>query len=192
MIFEDILSGTLSFDMTTFLSALLIVAAAATADTPFYSDTKSDGFRENISFIKNLFSIATLLSVLSALFFGTAAIKNNDGPRKKRAALSAFLSWFLIAVIGRLHRMIFIYPIFPDQIILSVGAVFTSLAVINILPLPGFLCFSFFKNIFSSFLSEKMEKAEKYTVFFVFLALFLVARSGCLNIILNFVMTGLA
>ena len=58
--------------------------------------------------------------------------------------------------------------------------------------LPGFLCFSFFKNIFSSFLSEKMEKAEKYTVFFVFLALFLVARSGCLNIILNFVMTGLA
>lgn len=190
MIFEDIFSGTLSFDMTTFLSALLIVAAAFAAILLSTLIQKVTDW-ENISFIKNLFSIATLLSVLSALFFGTAAIKNNDGPRKKRAALSAFLSWFLIAIIG-VSSMIFIYPIFPNQIILSVGAVFTSLAVINILPLPGFLCFSFFKNIFSSFLSEKMEKAEKYTVFFVFLALFLVARSGCLNIILNFVMTGLA
>ncbi len=190
MIFEDIFSGTLSFDMTTFLSALLIVAAAFAAILLSTLIQKATDWK-NISFIKNLFSIATLLSVLSALFFGTAAIKNNDGPRKKRAALSAFLSWFLIAIIG-VSSMIFIYPIFPNQIILSVGAVFTSLAVINILPLPGFLCFSFFKNIFSSFLSEKMEKAEKYTVFFVFLALFLVARSGCLNIILNFVMTGLA
>ncbi len=190
MIFEDIFSGTLSFDMTTFLSALLIVAAAFAAILLSTLIQKATDWK-NISFIKNLFSIATLLSVLSALFFGTAAIKNNDGPRKKRAALSAFLSWFLIAIIG-VSSMIFIYPIFPNQIILSVGAVFTSLAVINILPLPGFLCFSFFKNIFSSFLSEKMEKAEKYTVFFVFLALFLVARSGCLNIILNFVMTGSA
>ena len=93
MIFEDIFSGTLSFDMTTFLSALLIVAAAFAAILLSTLIQKATDWK-NISFIKNLFSIATLLSVLSALFFGTAAIKNNDGPRKKEPRYQRFYPGF--------------------------------------------------------------------------------------------------
>lgn len=181
MIFEDILTGNLSFDKTTLFISFMIIISSFIA--VFLSILLQKAFsKNNFPFCKTLFSVASLFSVISALFFGSAAINISENQDRKAAAKATVFSWLLITALGIILILI-IYPIISSSVILIPGIIFISISAVNILPVPGFLCFSFLKYASSKDLSEKMEKIEKYKVFFIIFVFMLIERSGILNII---------
>lgn len=190
MIFENIIAGNFPdgfsavlYALFTALSAFVAVCLSALIQKAF--------MRKSVSFSKTVFSVPTVFTVISSLFFYAAAVKNNDCENRKRSALSALVTLLLFAAAGFIFTAV-LYPVLKLSLLFYAGIVFSSVAALNVLPLPGFLMFSFIKNIASDSFCEKLSKLEKYKVFFVVFALITVTRSGLLNSVLTLIMTGAA
>lgn len=190
MIFENIIAGNFPDGFSVVLP-VLFTALSAFAAVCLSVLIQKAFMRKSVPFAKTLFSSATLFSILSAVFFYAAAVKNNDCENRKRSALSALVTLILFAAAGFIFTAV-LYPVLKSSLLLYAGVVFSSFAAINVLPLPGFLMFSFIKNIGSESFCEQLSKIEPYKVFFIVFALVTVTRSGLLNTVLNLIMTGSA
>lgn len=169
----EIFSG--NFGVGLIFPAVIIIAAAVI--TVLISVLFTKTFSKNeFSFVKTLFSFSSLLSVLSALFFNIAVLNIRNSEERKNTAKTAFFTWLTIFLLSIITA--FVSPLFLTAELSAVSGVLFATAIVNILPLPGFLCFSVLKGILPERLAERMLSAEKYKVFFIVFILLIMLRSG--------------
>ena len=164
--------------------AIIITAAAVIA--VLFSVLFTKAFSKNeFPFLKTLFSFSSLLSVLSALFFNIAVFNIRNSEERRNTAKTAFFTWFTVFLLSVITA--FVSPLFLAAELLAVSGVLFATATVNLLPLPGLLCFSVLKGIFPERLAGKMEAAEKYKVFFIVFILLIMQRSGLSSLLSSFV-----
>lgn len=182
MIFEDIISGSVRFDLSTVLTVLFIIAVGLLACL-LSAAIRKLFMKGELSFPKTAFSLYSLFSVISLIVFGAMPITAGGSERKKKAK-TAFTLWLAFAAIGSLFVAI-LFPLTNLRIFLTAGALFVGTAAVNLLPLPGFLLYDILGGIFPEKLSEKLEKAEKFSPVFIIFGLLLFARSGIISAVIT-------
>lgn len=160
MIFEAIFSGSASVNAEFILTLLYLTAisAAAVALSALFSEKK--------------FSLSSVFAVLSLVVFGATPIS-----QKGKSKAAPALLWLIYAATAFVLCGI-VFPLTSSSLALTAGALFFGISAVNVLPLPGFLCFSFLKNVLPEKFTPRLEEAERFSAVFIIFVLILFARSG--------------